>query len=335
MNKRLIFALGLLFSVIAFGVTGFMIIEEFSFVDALYMTVITVTTVGFGEVRPLNDDGKIFTVILCLASIGVVAYSVTVIGSFIFDRQLKTILYGGKLRKMIKMKNHVIICGFGRNGRQAAKELAIHKVPFIIIEKDDNVILEYSDAKLLFIKGDATNDITLNNAGVKSARAIITAFPNDADNVFVVITARSLNSNLTIVSRAGSIMTERKLRVAGADKVVLPERVGGAHMANLVVRTNIFEFLDKLSVHGDSPTTLEEISCFNLPDDLKDKTIFEIGVRRKSGANIIGFKTPEGHYILNPTPDTKVIPNSKLFVLGTPEQIDEMKRIFQSNNFKQ
>lgn len=327
--RTVLFAISILVAVIVTGIIGYMLIEDFEFIDALYMTIITVSTVGFGEVKPLETDGKIFTAMLCLASIGAVTYAVTVIGGFVFDQRLKKLLHYDKSRKIGKMKKHVIICGYGRNGRQAAEELRTLGVTFVVIEEKDEVIAKYMNHKVSFVKGNATHDEILEEAGILNAMAIISAFPNDADNLFVVISARALNEKIRIISRASSLVSEKKLRVAGADRVVLPEKVGGAHMANLVSRSNVFEFLERLSIHGDSPTSLEEITCEDLSPKLLNKSIYELSVRRKSGANIIGFKTPDGVYRINPTPDTKIIADSKLFVLGTPKQIDEMKKILQ------
>ena len=175
--------------------------------------------------------------------------------------------------------------------------------------------------------------MTLEKAGIKKARAIISTLPNDADNLFVALTAKSLNQDITIVTRSTSEANEKKLRAAGVKSVVMPEKLGGAHMAKLIARPDIVEFLEHLSITGEDPTNLEEIECKNLPEDFINRTIYEIGVRKKSGANIVGFKTPEGEYIINPTPDTKVIPHSKLFVLGTREQIDSMKSMLSGGKF--
>jgi len=156
--------------------------------------------------------------------------------------------------------------------------------------------------------------------------------PNDADNLFVVLTARSLKHDLKIISRASNDSTEKKLRMAGVDSVVMPERVGGAHMATLVMKPDVVEFLEHLTLHSNTPTQLMEIMCSDLPPDLLNKPISEIGIRRKSGANIIGFKTATGDVIVNPTPETRLLQNSKLFVLGTEEQIQHMKELFENKS---
>ncbi len=171
----------------------------------------------------------------------------------------------------------------------------------------------------------------LIEAGIKKAKALISSLPVDADNLFVVLTARSLNPDLIIISRASNERSEKKLRIAGVNNVVMPEKLGGAHMATLVARPDVVDFLNHLSIHGEAPTNLEEIVCSRMHERHLNKSIYEIGIRKKTGANIIGFRTPEGEYIINPKPDTKVIQNSKLFVLGTPDQIIAMKKMLRSD----
>lgn len=228
------------------------------------------------------------------------------------------------------MKNHVIVCGYGRNGQQAVAELVASNCPMVIIDHNHAIIEKNQNDSLIFIEGDATENEVLLKAGVKNARALITTFPADADNLFVVLTARSLNPGLTIVSRATNDSSCKKLRSSGVNNVVMPEKVGGSHMVSLVLKPDIIEFIERLSVQGDSPTNLEEIICSNLPETYKNKTISELEIRAKSGANIVGFKTPQGEFIVNPNPDTKIISDAKIFVLGTPHQISRMKEILEN-----
>jgi len=312
------------------GITGYIVIENMSFVDSLYMTIITVSTVGFNI---LSDEGKFLTIFLIVTSLGTFAYTLSLITSYIVEGKLNNILRGYiKKSDLKKMKNHVIICGYGRNGIQSVNEFKAYGTSCIVIDKNRQKIERLVDQPgVRFLAGDATEDELLIKAGINSASALITTLPVDADNLYVVLTARSINNDLTIISRASGEAVEKKLHVAGVDHVVMPEQIGGAHMAKLVSRPDIIEFLDHLSIHGVDPTNLEEIFCNNMPEQYRNMTIYEIGIRKKSGANIIGFKTIDGEYILNPTPDTVVIPNSKLFVLGTPEQIQKMKSMMKDN----
>lgn len=324
-ERALILTVILILLVIFLGILGYMIIEGFSFMDALYMTVITISTVGFKEVHYMSDAGKLFTVVLIIVSLGLIGYSLSRITNYFIENKLRNLIVGATTKTVKKMKNHTVICGYGRNGQQAAKELlAMHK-QIIIIDQDQEIAQNNSNQKIKIIHGDATNDEILIKAGIKNANSLITTLPNDADNLFVVLTARSLNPDLIIISRTFSESSEKKLRIAGVNNVVMPEKVGGTHMAKLTASPDTVEFLEHLSVLGDSPTNIEEIICKHMKEEYKNKTIYEIGVRKKFGANIIGYKSAEGNYVINPHPDTKVEPNSKLFILGTPEQIKYMK----------
>lgn len=229
-------------------------------------------------------------------------------------------------------KNHVIVVGYGRNGKQTVSELLAHNNSCLVIENNHELVMDNREQNIPFYEGDATDDDILINAGIKDAKALIATLPTDADNVFIVLTARSLNPNLTIISRASSESAKKKLRMAGVDRIIMPEKVGGAHMAKLVARSDIVEFLDYLSVRGSAPTTIQEIECKDMHADFNNRTLYELDIRRKTGANIIGYKDPQGQYILNPTPQTRLLPESKLFVLGTSEQIDKMKEILSNTD---
>ena len=327
-NQNLILAGFYLLAVILMGTFGFMLIDDFTFVNALYMTVITVSTVGFKEAQPLDDAGKLFTVFLIFSSLGVLAYFFTALANSMFQSHMRFFYTGSNKKKETKkMENHIIVVGYGRNGKQVVDELITFGSKIVVIDEDHEVVVSNMDNPIRFIEGNATEDEVWLKAHIKTASSLITTLPNDADNLFVVLTARSLNPDLKIISRASSESTENKLRMAGVDSVVMPERVGGAHMATLIAKPDIVEFLEHLTIHGDNETQLMEIMCSDLPDDLINKPIREIGIRRLSGANIIGFKTATGAFIINPTPDTKLIPNSKIFVLATKEQLRHMNEI--------
>ncbi len=328
---KLRYALLLIVLVIMIGTVGYMIIEGYSFIDSLYMTVITITTVGFQEIHPLSDSGKIFTMFLIISSMGAFFYSVSIITTTIVDGEFKSYFKDFRTNAEIKkMENHVIVCGYGRNGRQAVSELSIHHHPFVVIEQNKEIIKEFGGITgLYFIEGDATTDEILLKAGIKSAKAVITSMPLDADNLFVVLSARSMNPGLTIISRASSDSAEKKLKMAGADNIVLPEKVGGARMATLVLKPDMVEFLRYISVYETSSVNLEEIFCKEMPVCYKNMTLSELDIRNKTGANIIGFKTSDGEYIINPLPDTRMLADAKIFVLGTPEQIKKMKELFR------
>ncbi len=227
-----------------------------------------------------------------------------------------------------KLSDHIIICGYGRNGRQAAQVLKKHNKRFVVIEKDgritDTLTHKFQD---LVLSGDSTQDEILLKAGILKAKALITTLPVDADNMFIVLTARNLNPKLIIISRASDDGSDIKIKIAGADNVIMPDRVGGAHMASLVMKPDVMEFIDYVTAQGGDNNNLEEITFENIPQHLENKTLKDLEIRNKSGANIIGFKTASGEYIINPSAETLIIPKAKIFVLGTPDQIKKMKEL--------
>jgi voltage-gated potassium channel len=325
----LYFPLGILFLIVIGGTIGYISIEEYTFFEAFYMTIITVATVGFGEVHPLSDAGRMFTVILIITSFGTFAYAITSITRYIMDGEFREYFKTKRLTtELEKLDNHVIICGYGRNGKQAARVLKSHNQRFVVIEPKSDLVENMKEKyPHLIIQGDATQDEILIKAGIERARAIVTTLPVDADNLFIVLSARALNKKLNIISRASDDNSDKKLKIAGADHVIMPDMVGGAHMASLVMKPDIVEFIDYVTGVGVD-INLDEIAYENLPENLRNKTIKELEVRTKSGANIIGFKTAQGEYIINPSADTVLIPNAKLFVLGTSEQIQKLRALF-------
>jgi len=319
----------ILLSLWLIGTIGYVLIDNFSWFDAFYMTIITVATVGYGEVAPLSISGKLFTAFLIITSFGTFAYAVSSITKFVIDGEFNEFFKNRKLNATIeKLSNHVIICGYGRNGRQAAQVLKKHKKRFVVIENKTSLTStlthKFSD---LVITGDSTQDEVLIKAGILRAQALITTLPVDADNLFIVLTARNLNKNLTIISRASEDNSDTKLKIAGANNVIMPDKVGGAHMASLVMKPDVMEFIDHITAEVGDNISLEEISFDRIPDELKNKTLKDLEIRNRSGANIIGYKTAQGGYIVNPSADTLIIAESKLFVLGTQEQIILLKQI--------
>ncbi len=331
-NHKLILAGLYVLAVILLGIFGYMLLEGFTFINALYMTVITVSTVGFKEAQPLDDAGKLFTVFLIFASLGILAYFFTALANNLFQSHMRFFYSGLNKKKGIrKMENHTIVVGYGRNGKQVVDELINFGSRMVVIDEDHEVVISNIGSPIQFIEGNATEDEVLLKGNIKTAVSLITTLPNDADNLFVVLTARSLNPDLKIISRASSESSEKKLRMAGVDSVVMPERVGGAHMATLVAKPDIVEFLEHMTIHGGD-TQLMEIMCSELQPELLNKPLRELGIRHISGANIIGFKTASGELIINPTADTRLIPNSKLFVLATKEQLAQMSKLLKGKS---
>ncbi len=331
--KALLIAGGLLILTIAIGSAGYMLTEGYRFIDAVYMTVITMATVGFREVIPLTDTGKIFTIFLIIFSLGIFGYVITQVTRIIFEGVLHQSYKAYQLRKkIIKLEDHVIVCGFGRNGYQACVELAEHGEQFIIIEKRDHVISRIlEDPDLLYVQGDASSEEVLDTAQIRNAKALITALPNDADNMFVVLTASEMNPSLKIISRASDFRSDTKLRRAGATNVIMPDRIGGQRMAKLVLQPDVVEFIEYILLQRSKNVQLTEINCNKLSVANNKKTIRDLRLRERSGANLIGIKTGEGAYIFNPSPDIEITPADKLFVLGSPEQIVQFETILSNN----
>jgi voltage-gated potassium channel len=328
--KPIFIAIGLILSITIVGMTGYILIEHYRVLDAFYMTIITVATVGFQEVHPLSDTGRLFTAFLIMASFGTFAYALTAISKYVVDGELNSYFKNLRVtREIEKLENHVIICGYGRNGKQAAYVLKKHNQRFVVIEQKQELITSMSEKyKTLVLQGDGTRDEILENAGIAKARALITTLPVDADNLFIVLSARAMNPKLTIISRASDDNSDKKLKIAGANNVIMPDKIGGAHMASLVMKPDVIEFVDYITGQGGDNIRLEEITFDNLPVHFKNKTIRELEIRNKSGANIIGFKTAQGEFIINPPPDTLFITDAKLFVLGTADQTARLKQLF-------
>lgn len=330
--KKLTKAVLMLLSVIMVGTVGYeMIEEEYTFIDSFYMTIITISTVGFKEIHPLGDAGKLFTSGLIISSFGVFAYSVTSITSYIMTGEYrKRFIENKMLNEIQKLKNHVIVCGYGRVGQQTVKDLLAHNQKVLVIEVDEKAIESLKLRRDVYhLTGDATDEETLDLGNLTEANAIITTLPSDSNNMFVVLTAREMCDKTLIISRASNPRNAKKLKIAGAGNVIMPDTLGGTHMASLVVNPDVIEFLDHISIQGAADVNLEEVSFSDMPEELKHLSIKELDARNKLGVNIIGFKTSEGDYIINPDPDTRLEPNSKLFVLGTRRQITLLNKVFK------
>jgi voltage-gated potassium channel len=328
--KRLSYFYFLLLIIICSGMIGYIGIEEYSVIDAFYMTIITISTVGFSEVKQLSPEGKIFTATLIISSFGTFAFAVSSITTYLVGGEYKEFRKQQNLMKGIeKLKNHVIICGFGRVGKQVAEDLTITKIPFIVIENDAILIEDYADYKgYIFLKGDATSDEILERANLENAKSVISCLPKDTDNLYVVLSARERNSKVIIISRATHSGAISKLKFAGANNVILPDTIGGSHMASLISNPDVMEFLDIVRVQGTEGANINSVSYEELPHELQNKTIGQLDTKKITGVSIIGYKTPDGNYIVNPDSEIVVVPNSSLFVLGSGEQINKLGSIF-------
>jgi voltage-gated potassium channel len=319
----------LLVFVLFFGVTGYVVIEHYSFFEALYMAVITIATIGYQEVRPLSTAGKAFNIFFIITSFVTFTYVLARITQSIASGELAYYFNKKRLmQELEKMQNHVIICGYGRNGQQAAKTLRAHKIPYVVVEKNDEAMRhhKHDDTSLVYLAGDATEDDLLIRAGVEKAQAVLITLPEDADNVFIVLSARSLNPNVHIISRASHQSATAKLYKAGANNVVMPDMIGGTHMATLVSKPDVIEFIDFLSGEDGEAIHIEAVGYNKLPAAIRDKSLKQIMDWKRTGVNCIGVKDENGKFCINPPEDIVITKGMKVIILGTKDQIAEMKR---------
>ncbi len=318
--RRLYISLLLLIAVLGFGICGFMLIEGFPFLDAAYMTVITVSTVGFMEVHPLSRAGRSFTILLILSNIGIFTYLISQLSVLLFDGELRKYVKTRHMKQQIsRLRGHVILAGFGRTGHEAARIFQHNHTPFVIVEQN----LKEEDLLHIptpyFLQADATRDEVLKEAGILNASALITTLPDDADNVFVVLTARELNEKVQIISRCNLDSSISKLRRAGASNVIMPDKIGGAHMATLLVKPDLAEFFEILSTKNSADFQVAEMLVS------RKISIRELDAWQTTGATILGVKKTDGEYILNPSDQCELHSGFRLIAMGGNHQLDKLK----------
>jgi len=329
LKNRLQKAAFLTLFVLLIGVLGYVLMFNYSFVDALYMSLITFTTVGFGEVHPFGVGEKVFTIFLLLISLVTFGYTVSSLSEYLISGQFFYHLKQKKVQKIIdNLEGHTIVCGFGRNGKQAVAKLQEYKRAVVVVEQNKDIVSFLDENNILNIEGDATSDEVLKKAGVLKAKSLITALPSDADNLFVVLSAHQLNKKCTIISRASTESSYKKLKFAGAENVIMPDKLGGDHMASLVVTPDVVEFVNKLAIAGDTTTNLREISVNELPEKYLNKTILDLDLRNETGCTVIGFKNKDEEYVINPDATTVLERDTFLILLGRQEQIKKLREIF-------
>jgi voltage-gated potassium channel len=325
-NTNLVRALVLVAILLCLGIGGYHFAFGYDIVDAIYMTVITIGTVGFGEVHPLDDGGKIFTSFLILFSIFLFAYAVTTISAYLVSINSPKSLKAKRMQQKIQyLNNHIILCGYGRNGKQAAAKLQAYNRDFVIIEHNKEVIEVLDNENLLYIEGNGTEDEVLTQAGIANATHLITTLPSDSDNVFITLTAKQLNPNIIIYSRASEESSCKKLKIAGAQNVIMPDKIGGDHIASLIVSPDLIEFLDNLSSSNTGKMNIQEIIIS--PHHHLNK-IGDLLISEKTGCTVIGYKSGKGEYIINPGLDFAVEPNGRIIVLGNDNQIAKLNKLF-------
>ncbi len=320
--RRRLFPL-LLLALLLFGAgtAGYMLIEGWTFTEALYMTIISLTTVGFGEVRPLSMVGRLFTSVLLLVGVGGFAYGFSTIIELLFTASLGGQLHRRRMvRQINRLRNHVIVCGYGRVGQSAIESLRESKHNMVIVEHIPERVQAAIEAGLVVIEGDATKDEVLQQAGIERAWGLIVSTGNDAQNLFIVLSARALNENLFIVSRSIDAENEAKMRLAGANRVVSPYRIGGRHMANIIVRPHVTDFFDVVTLDGGVELWVEELFLAS-GSPLVGQTVGQADIRRRTGTIIVALMRQGGQNTITPHADTVLEAGDELIVLGTREQV--------------
>ncbi|MBL4746818.1 MAG: potassium channel protein [Flavobacteriaceae bacterium] len=328
-KSKLYRAVLLLWVIIAIGVFGYTVFWDYSFVDALYMTIITMTTVGFSEVHSLDGNGKLFTIGLIVFSISSYGYAVTVLSEYLASGVIFEQFKRKRVQQRIdKLVGHTVVCGYGRNGKQAVAKLREFNMPCLVIDKDPVVFKELEALGVPYVEGNAIEDESLLRAGISKAKSLIAALPSDADNLFIVLSARQINKDFTIISRASNETSVSKLRIAGATNIIMPDKLGGDHMASLVVTPDLVEFVQRLTISEEGSTNLEEIAINDLPSQYLNKTIRDLDLRRQTGCSVIGFKKANQEYIINPEASTVLEPDTYLIVLGRLKQIQKLQELY-------
>jgi voltage-gated potassium channel len=325
--ERTLLALG---AIMVIGVVGYIVFEGWSFTDAVYMTVITLTTVGYREVRPLDTTGQLWTMVLLITGVGTLFYAAVSSVELVVEGAIRG--YFGRRRMQAavgKLDGHYILCGYGRVGRQVAREFARDGVPFVVVDQEPGIIEECLVEGYLALLGEASDDTVLEEAGVRRARGLVAAVDSDADNVFVVLSARKLNPKLNIVARASSDESAAKLEIAGADRTLSPYAVGGRRLASLATQPLVVDFLD-IVTRGEKGLEfrLEE---FGVPEDsfIAGQTIGELRIGERTGAMILATRNSEGTFDTSPSASDRIRAGDTLIVLGTREQISRLERLMR------
>ncbi len=321
---RLVLIVFLLIVLMTGGIVGYMVIEDWSFLDSVYMTVISLTTVGYGEVHPLTPSGRVFTVFLLLTGLGLVSYSVSLLAQAALEGHIKGIWGRRKMDKEIsKLRYHYIICGYGRIGRTIAKAVRNRGLPVVIVENDPEIQQEIEKDGFLYIPGDATHDETLKQAGVERARGVICVLPTDPKNVYATLTARSLNPGLIIVARADDANAEQKMIQAGADKVISPYEIGARRMALAILQPTVTEFLD-LAVHATGFNLQIEQIEIKEGSYLDGLSLQQASLRQKTGASVLAVQREDKEMVVSPPPDFVLRAGDIIVALGSAKALQSL-----------
>ncbi|NNG26710.1 MAG: TrkA family potassium uptake protein [Ignavibacteriaceae bacterium] len=323
--KHLRNALFVLLAIIITGTSGFMLIEGWNVADSLYMTIITITTTGFEEVHQLSTEGEVFTLILLMVSFGTVIYiggtGVQILVESKFFRRKKM------QKKIEHLKDHYIVCGYGRMGTHICNDLGRAKVPFVVIENNPVNKTKLDELEYLYDLGDASNDETLLRTGVKNAKGLVAVLSSDAENVFTTLSAKTLNPGIFVVARAIDDHTEPKLLKAGANRVVKPYELGGVRMAEILLKPGVMDFIDVVAGNNKIDLQIEEITV-KKGSSMDKKTLAELPVRSDLNIIIVSIQNEDkGLFIYNPKGDTIVDEGNKLIAIGERDNLEKLKNL--------
>ncbi len=323
-RRRVLTIICVLIGIVIAGISGYMLIEGWSFLDALYMTIITISTVGYQEVAPLSAGSKIFSVVLIVVGVGAMLYTLTAVIQYLLEGHLANIWGRRHMKDRItKLQDHVILCGHGLVGREVARAFVAEDVDFVVIERDPSALAAAAENDYPYIEGDATRDEVLEAAGIARARALVAALGTDADNVYVVLSARGMRSGLFIVARASTAESEPKLIRAGADRTMSPYRVGGRRLAMLTLRPVVVDFIDTTMRSRGGDLVLENVRI-SAGSPVAGLTLGE-GRQICGDASILAVQKKDGDLLANPAADVILDIDDEIVVAGTREQLRHLE----------
>ncbi len=325
--RKILLVLSLFVGIILCGTFGYMFLEHLSFWDSMYLTIITIATVGYGDLVPSHPGGKVFTIFLLFAGAGLVMYTLSKITEAMVEGSLRKMLERRKMdKKIARLRDHFIICGFGRIGQVICEILEDAGRPFVVIERDEEVLREIDQLGYISVAGEAEEDEILHVAGIERARGLIAVVSTDADNLFITLTARGLNPSLFILARSsGSRGTRTKLLRAGASKVISPYYIGARRMAQLLLRPTVTDFIDLAMYAGELGLRLEEI-LVSENAAFAGKKLMESGIRKRHDIIVVAIKRHAGDMLFNPKPDTMILPGDIMIVLGEADHISALEK---------